>query len=378
MYKLIKVEPGENNNKFYNLTPKGSVVLAEWGRVGGHTSSKEYPLHKMDGIARSKMRKGYEDVTHLSVTRTGGEIKVDQRVSDLYHLLTSASKHSVSENYTYGSEGVTQVMIDEAQRILNSLLVKPKTYADIAEFNDKLVKLFTVIPRKMHKVSDFLYQNNYNDIITREQDSLDALAGQVSTQVETDTTLEDAYGISFAPITSADEKTINQLLGYYSGRVDKAWVVSNHQTEQKFTETLKTAKNKKNALLWHGSRNENWLSIVTKGLMIRPTNAVHTGSMFGDGIYFADKDRKSGGYSSIRGSYWAGGTSRYGMLAIYQVHQGNQMQILHHNHKHYSLSKSNLGPYDSVFAKGGADLINNEYIIYDGAQCTIKYLLKIV
>jgi poly [ADP-ribose] polymerase len=37
--------------------------------------------------------------------------------------------------------------------------------------------------------------------------------------------------------------------------------------------------------------------------MIRPSGAVYTGSMFGDGIYFADKAAKSIGYSSLSGSY---------------------------------------------------------------------------
>jgi poly [ADP-ribose] polymerase len=40
------------------------------------------------------------------------------------------------------------------------------------------------------------------------------------------------------------------------------------------------------------------------GLLIRPSGAVHTGSMFGDGIYFADKAQKSIGYSSLSGSHW--------------------------------------------------------------------------
>jgi hypothetical protein len=41
----------------------------------------------------------------------------------------------------------------------------------------------------------------------------------------------------------------------------------------------------KERLYWHGSRNENWFNIMQTGLLIRPSGAVHTGSMFGDGIY---------------------------------------------------------------------------------------------
>ncbi len=32
---------------------------------------------------------------------------------------------------------------------------------------------------------------------------------------------------------------------------------------------------------------------------------------------------------------------------------------------------------DSVFAKGGADLRNNEFMIYEGQKCTIRYIVEI-
>ena len=34
------------------------------------------------------------------------------------------------------------------------------------------------------------------------------------------------------------------------------------------------------------------------------------------------------------------------------------------------------GKYDSLFAQGGADLINNEYIVYKEEQCTIRYIVE--
>jgi poly [ADP-ribose] polymerase len=115
------------------------------------------------------------------------------------------------------------------------------------------------------------------------------------------------------------------------------------------------------------------------GLLIRPSGAVHTGSMFGDGIYFADKAQKSIGYSSLRGSYWAHGGDNKAFLALFDVHLGNQKEILHHTSSCYSLSDKVLKTegFDSVFAKGGADLRNNEYIIYQPEQCTVSHLIEI-
>ena len=33
--------------------------------------------------------------------------------------------------------------------------------------------------------------------------------------------------------------------------------------------------------------------------------------------------------------------------------------------------------YDSVFASAGSRLYNNEYIVYEGARCTVKYLIEL-
>lgn len=44
------------------------------------------------------------------------------------------------------------------------------------------------------------------------------------------------------------------------------------------------------------------MSILLKGLKIKPPNASHSGSMFGEAIYFADKLTKSLAYTS-KGDY---------------------------------------------------------------------------
>jgi hypothetical protein len=46
-------------------------------------------------------------------------------------------------------------------------------------------------------------------------------------------------------------------------------------------------------MLWHGTKNENLMSILLKGLKIKPPNAHETGSLFGKAIYFSDKFSKS-------------------------------------------------------------------------------------
>jgi poly [ADP-ribose] polymerase len=101
--------------------------------------------------------------------------------------------------------------------------------------------------------------------------------------------------------------------------------------------------------------------------------------MFGYGTYYADKARKSWGYTSAKGSYWANGASNEAYMALFKVHLGNSLQVDRHESWCSSLTNKKLrtrGPYDSVFAKGGYDLRNNEFIVYTEQQSTIKYLIQ--
>ena len=185
-------------------------------------------------------------------------------------------------------------------------------------------------------------------------------------------------GLEMEEVTDTD--TINKIKGMMADnkhKFKKAFAVVNTKTQKMYDNHVANAKNKKEELFWHGSRNENWWSIMTSGLMIRPSNAVYSGSMFGDGIYFADKFQKSYGYTSGRNSYWARGNSNEAVLALYTVHVGEQKHIQRHDSSCYKLSHKVLSPdgYDSVFAHGGIDLRNNEYIVYQTPQSTIKYLV---
>ena len=63
------------------------------------------------------------------------------------------------------------------------------------------------------------------------------------------------------------------------------------------------------------------------------------------------------------------------------MHVGKQLKIQKHQPWCGQLNAENLkkkgAQYNSIFAKGGADLINNEYIVYNQDQCTVRYLVEI-
>ena len=67
---------------------------------------------------------------------------------------------------------------------------------------------------------------------------------------------------------------------------------------------------------------EQFGSIIRQGLLLNP-NAVITGKMFGNGIYFAPSARKSFGYTSCSGSYWARGNDNTGFMGLYATAYGD-------------------------------------------------------
>lgn len=410
--KLIFVSE-DNHNKFYYMSEKtDGTFLAEWGRVGASGQSQTKSMGVWDKVYREKTGKGYKDNTALFIVEgtdnkklssTGKKSVKDflksrtESVISIVKKLQGWAKGSIEENYTVSSENVTRKQIDKAQSVLNDITSFDLKKTNTTEFNQLLIDFYGIVPRKMKKVADHLVQSTDDlkerraKIITEEQATLDVMSGAVllnsnvqeSTEeniIEVETDIIKVSGLEFVDVTDTSIiKKIKDLMGDNKSKFKSAFEVKNINTHSKYDIHLKSTKNIKEELFWHGSRNENWFSILTAGLLIRPTNAVFTGAMFSSGIYFADRFQKSLGYTSARNSYYAKGNSNEAILALYQVHVGNQKHIHKHDSSCYSITYTGIQKegFDSVYAHGGADLRNNEYIVYQPQQNTIKYLVVV-
>lgn len=396
--KLIFVD-ATNHNKFYDMVENDDGTFsAFWGRVDVTKTETKYPIGKWDSQYRSKIKKGYVDVTEYRTeqVKSSGFVDIkDPKIAQIVNDLQSYANTSIRNNYTVSSEAVTQKQIDAAQDILNDLSSLIESGKKTDPVNDKLIELYRVIPRKMKKVQLFLLdfpkisskenQEAANLRLSEEQDLLDVLRGQVKVSVVQNETKDartilDAMGLSIENPTEKDFAHIRKLLGENKDRMRGAYVVNNMKTRGRFDKYVGSSSNKTVWQLWHGSRNENWWSIIDSGLVLRPTSAIRTGSMFGAGLYAANRAQKSLGYSSLHGSYWTRGNSSVGFLAVFDVHVGNQYHLSRHESWMCALTYNKLrekGNYDSVYAHGGADLRNDEFIVYKEEQLTIKYLVKL-
>ena len=395
---LVMVTASANNNKYYKQIPHGDSWTAEYGRVGSSPQRREYSMSQWESKYNEKIRKGYvdqsdlvEDLIQADKPKKSEYREIENKViAEIVERLQSMARKAISDNYTISSNKVTQAMIDEAQDILTSLI----NLDDVESFNETLLKLFTTIPRKMGNVQSYLSKSkdDFSDIIQKEQDLLDVMKGQVvqkqiidesvnENSEQKENTILEQLGLVFEECNKKDIAIIKDALGSCSDKFYKAWRVKNIKTQRRYDDFVKENNIKNTKLLFHGSRNENWWSIINSGLVLKPTNAVITGKMFGYGIYYAPKARKSLGYTSLSGSYWTRGNSSSGFMALMDVAYGKPYDVYSFDSKYYDFNYEKLQQVckgaNCLHAHEGSMLRNDEIIIYKEEQCTIRYLIEL-
>lgn len=399
---LLMVDPICNNNKFYQMTVTGDTLICKYGRVGQEGTQTTYPASRFDSIYRQKTGKGYQDRTHLvsvpTVTKKGElEYKEidDELVRELVERLQMYAHQTLTKNYNVSYKKVTKKMISEAQKLIQQLsdIFKKDDISDavrIHEFNEVLSKLFTVIPRKMQHVASHLANEtkDLEKILKKEQNLLDVMKGQIDVdaieekasgdqECKNNFTILEKLGIEIYECTKEDMETIK---GMYNGKrpIKRAFRAINKQTEGRYQKYVEEHTATTPMLLWHGTRNENVWSILGTGLMLNP-KAVITGKMFGHGIYFAPSAQKSLGYTSLDGSYWAGGRSDTGFMLIFETAYGNPL-FVHRLDDHGSLNSKNFEKrhpgHQVLHAKAGKMLRNDEIIFYHEDQMTVRYIVE--
>lgn len=390
-----------NNNKFYKMFPSDNgTFTVEFGRVGAKAQTTSYSMNDWDKKYNEKIKKGYVDQSDLmedlikEVDSSNKEYKdiEDSSIKSIVEYLQDRANKTIQKNYKVGAGEVTHAMVEKAQKKIDNMNAKLDKLS-LNTFNNELIELFAIIPRKMDKVNNFLAKSvdDFSDIMKKEQDLLDVMKTQV-VQIATITndtekttnnqTILEAMGLQFENVNDAEIKHIKELLGDSASKFSKAWKVVNNKTQAKFDEFVAKEHITEIKELWHGSRNENWWSIINTGLVLRPVNAIINGKMFGIGTYFAPKARKSIGYTSLRGSYWAGGSENKAYMAIMNVAYGTPYDVDRFDSKYYSLNYEKLQTYkkgaNCLHAHADKGMLrNDEIVIYKEEQCTIKYLVEI-
>ena len=193
--------------------------------------------------------------------------------------------------------------------------------------------------------------------------------------------------------TVTDRSEFNNITQYFNNtklnhncKIQKCFKINRQEEESRFSNLHNRT------LLWHGSRMENFVSILSGGLKINPGNVVKTGSMFGNGLYFANCSGKSYGYI---------GTGKTAIMLLCEVALGNCLELYKSQYirtlpnEYHSVhgigswhpSNSNVTSIDSIDISTGKIIQHNEsakcylnydeFVVYNVNQIKIKYLLLI-
>ena len=242
--KLVMVT-SNNNNKYYDMVENNNVINVTYGRVGQGAMEATYPIGKWNSLYKSKIRKGYKDLTELrevESTIINFDDIDDDIVNKLITELQAFANRSIQQNYTVSSEVVTQKQIDAAQQLLNEITdIFGKRKINLSLIDNKLLELYQVIPRKMKVVNDYLTigldQQEINLLIANEQATLDVMKGQVSVNsaqktntIENKQTILEAMGIEIYAATEKEIDRIKKELGNAKDRFVRAYSVVNKNT----------------------------------------------------------------------------------------------------------------------------------------------------
>ncbi|KAJ9048620.1 hypothetical protein DSO57_1033133 [Entomophthora muscae] len=242
----------------------------------------------------------------------------------IFYQLTSMQHHAKSDPIPFGQRDVDS--ISQARQLLNSIKETLKEIEAQSEpgvgfdakslslVRHKLVELnsqyFTLIPKASKKGSSLKpilnlvswtkealnleklhYLQAGSDILlaaiqrSNEVNPLDYCYSAVGCRFQ-EVSRQDSWYSMVERYMDPDSQGNHELVGLFTAHRE--------EEEANFKPFEATAGRK---LLWHGSRAENYLGILSKGLRPAPMEAIVSGYMFGKGIYFADTFKKSVGYS---------------------------------------------------------------------------------
>jgi poly [ADP-ribose] polymerase len=421
--KLIFVENGLdpktgkplNNNKYWlGKQYDDGNWSAEWGRVGcAKPSSGTWSDSKksMDSVVRSKIRDGYTEAKTIGegVASGGGNaspvrnadllatakqdlLKVSNpTLEKLIRRFVDANVHKIttSTQITFNSTTglfatplgiVTPEGLTEARDLLADIAPLVRKGKFTTEADALLCKYLRIIPQSLG-MKRFTVQTLIPDdnAIQKQNDLIDAL--ESSYQAMSTAPAPKAGSAPKASVFKVDldvlndsserdrltrffEKSKKSQHGYDNVRVREIYVVNIHDMTNAYERQTTPHQE-----VFHGTSQANCLSILKSGLKVSPpSTAAIAGKMFGNGIYGAINSTKSLGYTF--GRWGQGGTGDAGWLFICDFAMGKIQTV---NDSKYNGADRG---YDSIWAKAGYALRNDELIVYRNSQVKIKYLLE--
>ncbi len=395
---LTCINPESNNYKYYELIPSGEDFFnVKYGRMSdnlltftpsGRTTQDPYDSRLYWIRYYEKLSKGYVDNSDIYIGGRSNRtlrrkkdvdedgLHISKSLEDkLYYDLMSYSKKVVKDNLM-----ITKMTSSQLERY-NELYFELCGTRNLEEFNNKLLELYSVCPRKISNVSAEMASNaeRRKMILEKEKDlnaSINAVFGKNRDKEEIDQAENPFRKMDIELYSATYEQrkhVLDHLYEELKPQVRNIYRVIPTKQKEKFERYLSDHQITNVKELWHGSRNENWFSIIEKGLLLYP-DAVITGKMFGDGIYFASNIYKSLNYTSLRGSFWSRGNASVGYMGLFATAYGDPLIV--QNPKDYCEDDLKSLGKNCVHAEAGSSLRNDEIIFYNEDAVLLNYIVE--
>lgn len=379
------ITKGDTGVRWNNKKKVQKLLMSNWDVTYANFILQGFNLYDTQEREKVIVSHGKSSVNGESYT----PIK-DAYAASIVDRLLEYANQMVEEDYQTTVTDMPDEAFDKARALLDDL-AREYERMENQEFNKRLTRLFAILPRRIDKLAKYLAADNADalaraEIIVVERDRLDVLysvlrgTGSIPTGKET---ILEAYGIEIRAFNDEELSFVKKKLAGQANEFVRGWRVINRRTEKQFNtfcECEKITEKKGIDFLFHGSKSENWWSIITKGLTINPVGVVITGKMFGNGTYFAPDAIKSLGYTSRIGAKWTSGGQSTGFMAIYKVATGNQYNPSGSDSSLNwdNLQKKQKGAHCTWCKRGGnIGLRMDEVIVYKDEQSTVWGLLEL-
>lgn len=411
--RLIKTEVEANNNKFWHgFLYDDGTVKAEWGRVGYSGDSGEWDggADYLEKKLREKLKKGYtEQKTIGGIANAGIAPSATVKNADLHAIaksqlvkvanptlsrlidrLVKANVHKITANtqITYNSGTglfatplgvVTMDGLTEARDLLAKIAPYVRNNRWGFDVNGLLGQYLRIIPQHLGMgkfdarsvIPDDNAIQKQNDLIDALESSYQALQTTPTKPADGGKPVEQVFKVDMDVLADAKERarlenwfehSKKSMHHYDKVKVREIFTITIHDMAKAFDLSVGNIEE-----VWHGTSQANCLSILKSGLKTAPpSTAAIAGKMFGNGIYGAKNSSKSMGYTFGR---WGQGGGDSGWLFVCNFAMGRVYTT-------YGSCGKPSG-HDSVWAKAGKGLYNDELIVYKNNQCNIRYLLEV-
>lgn len=381
---LVKVSQ-ENTNREVRMVQTGDTRFEViTSRVGATPVRKPYPLKYWDTIYNKHIADGFTDITVYAGNNNvrSDYVGLSDRVTNFIERLRKDAETTYKPVQTWMAQTSvkTESMVEKARELLRTL----SENTPLQQFNEVLLDILRYCPMEMQDVKEYLAETEQDKgaIIEFQSNRLDALEVEIKAGKGKENIL-DTLGLSCRPMTDEEIYQTKEHMTDSKQSFVRGWRCTNFETEKEFNDFVRKT-DAKTYFYFHGSGNENIFSIWVKGLRLKIDGVRKTGSMFGKGIYFAKRAKKSLGYTSVRWKHAPGVSSErdshdgHAYLLVYKVAYKNALHVQeYHVWMHNAEESRFMKGHDALYAHKGTCLRNDEIIVYTQQQATLYAIIEV-